>query len=406
MGRSGAAANGSTRLPRRPGRSRRASAGDVPVRLGPPLPIGRPRREGGRDRGGPARARRGWVLEGRTADRVRALTLAPLGICELWLELPSAHRHLHEALHLARAVDVLPPEIAGLGGLALLERAQGRLRHAAHLARGAADAAEIPRPRKDCRMPPWDTRSRSDQLRMERPRRRRRSCAASWARSAARSGDRIARALSAYVDASLCLALGDGQIEIGLQRLEGVASDGSTVEAPAPRAACVSLHSRLAAAAGDHAAARTILERKLDESPDDAEASLALARLRLSAGEPDEALALLSVDGHDDAVDVIERAVLGAVAHRTLGNTEESRAATGRALRSERPKASAARCSTQAPRCGASHRPLAALDRASLVRVGSPLHAERPRGRRVGLSRAARASRPRVRRTSSATCRR
>jgi LuxR family maltose regulon positive regulatory protein len=107
-----------------------------------------------------------------------------------------------------------------------------------------------------------------------------------------------------------------------------VASDWSTVEAPALRAMCVSLHSRLAAATGDHAAAREMLE----QAPDDMPAPLALARLRLSAGEPDEALGLLAVDGHDDAIDKIERAVLSAVAHRTLGNTEESRAATGQAL--------------------------------------------------------------------------
>jgi LuxR family maltose regulon positive regulatory protein len=94
----------------------------------------------------------------------------------------------------------------------------------------------------------------------------------------------------------------------------------------------VSLHSRLAAATGDHAAAREMLEQALDEMPDDSEVPLALARLRLSAGEPDEALGLLAVDGHDDAIDKIERAVLSAVAHRTLGNTEESRAATGQAL--------------------------------------------------------------------------
>ncbi len=270
-------------------------------------------------------------LRGRTADRVRALTLAPLGICELWLERPSAHRHLHEALHLARAVDVSPPEIASLGGLALLELGQGRLRHAEHLARAAADAAES---RGLERTPQasmgyaalalidyeWNDLDAAE------------AHASMLGEIGARSGDRIARALSACVDAALCLARGDGQIEIGLQRLEGVASDWSTVEAPPLRAMSVSLHSRLAAATGDHAAAREMLEQALDETPDDSDVPLALARLRLSAGQPDEALALLDADGHDETVDMIERAVLSAVAHRTLGNVAESRAATGRAL--------------------------------------------------------------------------
>ena len=88
---------------------------------------------------------------------------------------------------------------------------------------------------------------------------------------------------------------------------------------------------------------------------------------------------------------MIERAVLSAVAHRTLGNTEESRAATARALalgEAESIRRPAARRRPVAAR--AAHRPPAALDRASLVRLGSALHAERQRGRRVGPGRAAR----------------
>ena len=79
---------------------------------------------------------------GRTADRVRALALGFLGICEVWLRRPAAQSNLHEALHLARAADVALTEIASLGGLALIELGQGRLRRAAELARTAVDAAE------------------------------------------------------------------------------------------------------------------------------------------------------------------------------------------------------------------------------------------------------------------------
>ena len=79
---------------------------------------------------------------GRTADRIRALALGFLGICEIWLRRPAAQSNLHEALHLARAADVALTEIASLGGLALIELGQGRLRRASELARTAVDAAE------------------------------------------------------------------------------------------------------------------------------------------------------------------------------------------------------------------------------------------------------------------------
>jgi LuxR family transcriptional regulator, maltose regulon positive regulatory protein len=268
---------------------------------------------------------------GRTADRVRALALAPLGVSELWLQRPSAQAHLLEALHLARAADVPHPEIAGLGGLALIELGQGRLRRASHLARSAADAAES---RGLERTPQASTGYTA--LALVDYQWNDLDSAEAHARTLREigraSGDRIARALSAYVDAAICLARGGGQVEVGIQRLEGVSSDWSAVEAPGLRAACTSLYSRLVAAGGDHASAAEILGRALADLPDDSEIPLALARLRLAAGEPEEALDLLTADGDDDSVDTIERAVLTAVAQRTLGNAEESRAAMGRAL--------------------------------------------------------------------------
>jgi LuxR family maltose regulon positive regulatory protein len=147
------------------------------------------------------------------------------------------------------------------------------------------------------------------------------------------SGDRLARALSAYVDACLCLARGDGQVELGIQRLEGVASDWGEVDAPSLRVACAGMYARLAAAAGDSSSAEQILEHARVDAPAATEISVGLARLRLAGGEPDEALALLGADRPGDpAVVTIERAVLAAVAHRTQGRMEESRTAIGRAL--------------------------------------------------------------------------
>jgi LuxR family maltose regulon positive regulatory protein len=68
------------------------------------------------------------------------------------------------------------------------------------------------------------------------------------------------------------------------------------------------------------------------DSPD-ARLAPALARLRLGAGEPEEALALLIADRDGDTgAGAIERAVLTAVAHQNLGHGEESRAAAALAL--------------------------------------------------------------------------
>ena len=204
---------------------------------GPPLPIGRPMLA---RRPKPRRPCSSWPMPGssagRTADRVRALTLAPLGICELWLERPSAHRHLHEALHLAQGRRRLARPRSPVSEASRCSSSDKGGSAMRNIWRGAPPTPRRAAASNGRRRPPWGTRARPDRLRMERPGRRRRPRDACWPRSAARSGDRIARALSACVDASLCLARGDGQIEIGLQRLEGVASDWSTVEAPALRA--------------------------------------------------------------------------------------------------------------------------------------------------------------------------
>ena len=268
---------------------------------------------------------------GRTADRVRALALGFLGICEIWLRRPAAQSNLHKALYLARAADVALTEIASLGGLALIELGQGRLRRASELARSAVDSAESGGLDRSAQAVhgytvlaladyEWNDLDAAEEK------------ARALGEVALTSGDRIARVLSALVDASISLARGGGEIEAGIQRLKGIESDWKTVDAPALRAACATQYSRLAAAAGDLDSAHEMLERASADSPE-SRVPIALARLRLSAGEPDEALTLLAADGDGDtAVGTIERAVLTAVAHRTLGHVEESREATGRAL--------------------------------------------------------------------------
>ena len=267
----------------------------------------------------------------RTTNRLRALALGFLGICEIWLGRPAAQAHLHEALHLARSTDVSRTQIAGLGGLALIELGQGRIRRAAELARSAVDVAESGGLERSAQAVhaytvlavadyEWNDLDAGDEQ------------ARALAEVALASGDRIARVLSALVDASICLARGGGAIEVGIQRLKGGAKDWRSVDSPALRAACATQYSRLAAAAGDLDSAHEMLEEAAADSPE-SRVAVALARLHLSAGEPGEALVLLKGDGAGDtAVGSIERAVLTAVAHRTLGHLEESRGATSRAL--------------------------------------------------------------------------
>ena len=156
----------------------------------------------------------------RTAERVKALALGLLGVCETWLRREAAEAHLHEALHLARAGGVAHMEIASLGSLAMLELWQGRLRRAERLARRAVDAAESGGLDRTAQAAlgyavlafveyEWDDLEGAE------------SKARSLAALARTSGDRIARALSAYVDGCLCLTRGD--VELGIQRLKGVA---------------------------------------------------------------------------------------------------------------------------------------------------------------------------------------
>ncbi len=268
---------------------------------------------------------------GRMADRIKALALGFLGVSELWLRRPAAPANLHEALHLARATEFSHTEIACLGGLALIELGQGRLRRAAELARSAVDAAESGGLDRSVQAGMgytvlalaeylWNDLGAADEN------------ARALAEVARTSGDRIARVLSAIVDSSICLSRGGSEIEIGIQRLKGVESDWRAVDTPALRAACATQFSRLAAAAGDQESAWKILDDADIDSPD-ARLAPALARLRLGAGEPEEALALLAADRDGDTgAGAIERAVLTAVAHQNLGHGEESRASTALAL--------------------------------------------------------------------------
>ena len=328
---------------------------------------------------------------GRTADRIRALALGFLGICEIWLRRPDAQSNLHEALHLARAADVAHTEIASLGGLALIELGQGRLRRASELARTAVAAAESGGLDRSAQAVhgytilaladyEWNDLDAAEEK------------ARTLFEVALTSGDRIARVLSAIVDASICLAHGGGAIEVGIQRLKGIEHDWRTVDAPAfePRArpsirasppppATSTRRTRSSSGPPPTPPNRGCL------SPSPGYASAPESRLtRWRCSRP---TARATPRSERSSARFSPRSRTG----RSV--TEESREATARALAlgegEEHPPAVARR---RAVAAGAALGPPAALDVTPMVRLRPPVVPERERRWRGGAGRAARAA--------------
>jgi LuxR family transcriptional regulator, maltose regulon positive regulatory protein len=266
------------------------------------------------------------------AARLKALALGHLGVAEVFLGTPGARHDLNRAVDAARAAGVPQAEIAGFGGIALLELREGRLRNVVRLAGLAVETAEHAGLEHTLNAAlgyavlalveyQWDDLDAAV------------ATAGTLSGTARSSGDRVARALSAYVDASLHLARGGEEIGLGLQRLRGSVDDCTGVDSMAFRAACARLHARLAAAAGDDTTAHAIVAQALHEAPSVGLIHLALARLRLAAGDAEEALAGLdTAPDTRSGIDGVEAAVLRAVAERALGRDEDSRASFAEAL--------------------------------------------------------------------------
>src|SRR5262249_10777985 len=164
------------------------------------------------------------IFAPRTGQRIRARALALLGIAELWLGRERAQSRLHEALDLARAADVTAAEVSSLGCLALIELGAGRLRPCLTLAPSAIGISEgrglaqTPQAGVGYAALVVAEYEWNDLAAAEAHARR-------LATLAAASGDRVARALSACFDGCICLARGDGGIELGVQRLSGAEHD-------------------------------------------------------------------------------------------------------------------------------------------------------------------------------------
>jgi len=144
------------------------------------------------------------------------------------------------------------------------------------------------------------------------------------------SGDRVARALSAYVDASLHLVGGEDEIGLGLQRLRGAVDDCAGFDSPPFHAAWTRLQARLAMVAGDDETAAEIVEAAARD--DEGLVSLARARILLAAGGANQAVGVLAEAGPCSGPAAVEAVALQAVAERTLGQADESRASFARAL--------------------------------------------------------------------------
>jgi LuxR family transcriptional regulator, maltose regulon positive regulatory protein len=265
----------------------------------------------------------------QTSERLNALALGHLGVAEAFLGLSDARNDLNHSLELARAADVPQIEIAGLSGIAFLELEEGRLRNAARQAGIAVEAAEraglehtlnaaLPYAVLALVEYQWDDLEAA------------REHAEALAAAARSAGDRLGRALSAYVDASLLLVAAEDEIPLGLQRLRGSLEDCERIDSQALQAALVRLHARLAAAVGDDEGARALVDGELSTEPSPP-IRMAAARLELAAGDPERALGTLG-DTELPGVGGVEAAALRAVAERALGREEESRASFAQAL--------------------------------------------------------------------------
>jgi LuxR family transcriptional regulator, maltose regulon positive regulatory protein len=271
-------------------------------------------------------------MRAQYADVLRAIALAHLGVAEDSLgRYAEAQAHLEEALELSRFADVPYAELASTGGLASVELAQGRLRRAARLGRSAIELAETRG---------WNetflaTRAYAttalvelewDDL----------EAAAEHSRKLAQvarvTDDRLARAWSAVIDASLCLAAGTETVELGVQHLRGARASLGGIELPRLHLLAARLEARLLSAAGDWETGQAVIERALKKDPGSVALLVSKARLLLVVGDADGALATVAGPVEADTTIMCERAVVSALAHNVTGDRREALSAIEEAL--------------------------------------------------------------------------
>jgi LuxR family transcriptional regulator, maltose regulon positive regulatory protein len=274
-----------------------------------------------------------------TADTMRAIALAHLGLAQLALDrLVDAENSLTEALEVSRLAEVPYAELASIGGLAWIELIRGRLRRSARIARNAVEFAQVRGWEGSAQMTlalaalslveqEWDDLDAAE------------GHARELADIARRLDDVAARASVAIIQASLCLAGRDLDVELGLERLRGSRVDVGQVESPRLQRSFVVLEARLTAAAAEPDGATTVVAEGIVEHPRSPALEAVRARLSLAAGDPEGALAALRAPTSAAyPVVAIERDVLRALALRALGEGEGALAALEQALAGAEPE--------------------------------------------------------------------
>ena len=276
----------------------------------------------------------------QAGETIRAIALGHLGLAEVAQEdLTGAEAHLTQALEASRVADVPYAELASLGGLAWLELIRGRLRRSARIARGALELAQARGWDRSAQATlslsalalveqEWDDLEAAD------------GHARELAETARRADDVSARAWSAAIHGSLCLAgRGGADADLALERLHGAKSDVRAVESPRLHRCFLGVEARLMGATADHDAAEELADQAVEAYPSSPGVRAVRARLSLESGDAQAALSALT-EPVDTAYPIVavERAVLQALALRATGHEDAALAEIGAALSQAEPE--------------------------------------------------------------------
>ena len=276
----------------------------------------------------------------QAAETMRAIALAHLGLAEVALDdLREGEIHLTESLEVSRLADVPYAELASLGGLAWLELIRGRLRRSERIARGAVDLARERGWERSAHAAlslaalaqvelEWDDLDAAE------------AHARELGEIARRTDDVAARTGFAAIQASLCLAGRNPGVEVGLERVRGVASDLRTLESPRVERWVAGLEARLLASTADRGGADAAAGTAVDARPGSPGLQAMRARLALSSGDAAGAIAALAAPTEAAyPVVAVERHVLRALALRALGDDRAALAELESALSRAEPEA-------------------------------------------------------------------
>ena len=282
-----------------------------------------------------ATGRVGGVEERRA---LRATALSSLGLVALLnCDVDTAEGALEEALEVAQLDQATFACIDSLGHLALLEAARGRLRRSAELAHEAVDLAT---------RHGWAGSSHTVTAQL----------ALGWvsfhwaervlaegylgeaAAVARKSGDRLAKAVTALLSAHCLAAHGQAGAAEALRRLRGTLAEVRGLQVPPLLAGLFAAATpSLLAARGDLEEARAALDRASRDQPD---VAVVAARLALARGDPEGARGSVDVALEPPASQAarVEAWVLKALAERELRERAAARESLEQALQLAAPE--------------------------------------------------------------------